>query len=217
MPNPLSIAEDPWWLMDVYVEDEPVRLYSDRGEEYDFDTMRLAYGTTLSVYSIFEEDRLSPISQIAPMILLPGTFQSQAITIKGDWSEPLQTQDPQDNQIPELPGPEYVDNLTRPMWRERIEIREVHYTEETDTEAEAAEEPAPKRQRVAEGPAPPAAVAGTSRQRTAPISSRAQLAQRYFQFRRVKSFYDHQICDSVTRGEVLAKLTASDIRSDEQI
>lgn len=189
--------EDPWWLMQTFVENMNT-LQTDHpttatNRLTDLDRMLMS-AAVYSVYSPFEPHLLTEISQCAPLLFIPNTFGSIAIYERGPNSDVTML-------VPDAnPPPDYsanVRNLSRPMWRENLVVVETHEQNSTVIDyADPATSQTRKKRKVANDvDATLAMDAGKATTATDKV---------YYKYRE-RWFFDHAPVMSQMRGPLLSR------------
>jgi hypothetical protein len=176
-PNYHSTAEDPWWLLDVKLNNEQYLSTIPALQPRDYPFHQEA---RLRVLSPFEPEHLSPMSKTAPAFFVPGTFESIAMKIVGNWSPVLLLHESTAEAAPDIPDNVTTFNIYTPYWDD---IWDYEYGEvEVDTEAGPSAQLKRRRMSISEP--------GAKRR-----------------IRRIRTFYDHAVIEDLRRIELFANFS----------
>ena len=183
------------------------QLQNILGENVDASARAMSNTAEIGVFSPFETQHLSDMSMTFPLLVVPQTFGSIAMKLMGAWSDPsmikLETE-----QCPNIGENGLVTNVTAPYWYDTMEHEQV----EDKQEAETADSTVNAQ----------TTLKGTSQREDSRTRSRASRQQPaltvscVYRSRRVRCFYDHAICDSVSRENVITYLSTSTVLSLKQ-
>lgn len=185
-----SAEQDPWWLMDQIVVDKP-HLQNIHENVDAF--ARIVSNAAIGVFSPFETQHLSDMSMTFPLLVIPETFSSIAMKVKGAWSDPSMVK-LKPKQCPEIGKTGLVTNVATPYWYDTVEHEQIEDAEEDETADSAVDAQSNLK--------------GTSqreyrRKRTRTSQEQpAVTVSPIYRSRRVRCLYDHAICESVSRAYV---------------
>ena len=187
-----STEQDPWWLMDQAVVNDS-QLQNTLGEDVDASARAMSNAAEIGVFSPFETQHLSDMSMTFPLLVVPGTFGSIAMKLIAAWRKPSMIK-LKSEQCPNIGENGVAINVTAPYWYDTVEHEQV----EDKQEAETADNAVNARSKMKE-----TSQTEDSRKRSRTSRQHSALTVScVYRSRRVRSLYDHAICESVSRSDV---------------
>ena len=194
-----SAEQDPWWLMDQVVVNDS-QLQNILGENVGAPAKAMSDVAEIGVFSPFETQHLSDMAVTFSLLVVPDTFGSIAMKVKGAWSNSSVVK-LKPEQCPKIGESGIYNNVTAPYWYDTVEHEQVEDKQEDMTAENAVHAQLHMK--------------GTSQKEDARKRSRTSREQpalavsRVYRSRRVRYLYDHAICESLSRGDVSHTLLSS--------